>query len=134
MSSFPLRLENNVTWYVDGEDYFAAVCDALLQAKSEVFISDWWLSPEMYLKRPCDAEENRETQVVEILGQIADRGVMVNVHVYKEVSLALTLNSMHTKMALVKRNPNIIVVRHPSRSAVGGSFLWSHHEKIVCID
>jgi phospholipase D1/2 len=97
-----------------------------------VFISDWWLSPEMYLKRP--ASQFPKTQILEVLGELADRGVSVSVAVYKEVSLALTLNSMHTKMALVKRNPNIKVVRHPHRSAAGGEFLWSHHEKIICID
>lgn len=72
--------------------------------------------------------------MVEILGTLADRGVTVYVHVYKEVSFALTLNSLHTKNALQSRNSNIKVVRHPHRSAVGGEFLWTHHEKIVCID
>lgn len=27
-----------------------------------------------------------------------------------------------------------MVIRHPQRSVVGGTFLWSHHEKIICID
>mmetsp|Transcript_14483 Transcript_14483/g.14560 ORF Transcript_14483/g.14560 Transcript_14483/m.14560 type:complete len:137 (-) Transcript_14483:1748-2158(-) len=48
--------------------------------------------------------------------------------------MALTLNSLHTQQTLTQRNPNIKVVRHPSRSVVGGVFLWSHHEKIICID
>ena len=56
------------------------------------------------------------------------------IHVYKEVSFALTLNSLHTKKALQSRNSNIKIIRHPHRSVVGGQFLWSHHEKIVCID
>ena len=72
--------------------------------------------------------------LVEVLGELADRGIEIFVHVYKEVSLALTLNSLHTKNCLINRNPNIKVVRHPHRSVVGGEFLWSHHEKIVCID
>jgi len=71
---------------------------------------------------------------VEVLGQLADRGVKVAVHLYKEVSFALTLNSLHTENALKSRNAEIRVVRHPHRSVVGGVFLWSHHEKIVVID
>jgi phospholipase D1/2 len=30
----------------------SAVADALEGAKEEIFIADWWLSPEIYLKRP----------------------------------------------------------------------------------
>lgn len=31
----------------------SAVADAIENAKEEVFITDWWLSPEIYLKRPA---------------------------------------------------------------------------------
>ena len=37
----------HVKWYVDGKDYFYAVSEALMSAKEEIFIEDWWLSPEM---------------------------------------------------------------------------------------
>lgn len=30
----------------------AAVADALEHAKEEIFIADWWLSPEIFMKRP----------------------------------------------------------------------------------
>lgn len=30
----------------------SAVADALEGAKEEIFIADWWLSPEIFLKRP----------------------------------------------------------------------------------
>ena len=131
-SSFPIRNGNLANWFVDGQDYFNEVYNSLLNAKHEVFISDWWLSPELYLKRP--STDYPESSVVEVLGSLADKGVQVYVHVYKEVSLALSLNSLHTKKMLINRNSNIKVVRHPHRSVVGSQFLWSHHEKIVCID
>ena len=131
-SSFPVRSHNRVRCFVDGIYYFNEVCESLVRAQREVFITDWWLSPELYLKRPSARFES--SQVVEVLGSLADRGVNVYVHVYKEVSFALTLNSLHTKSVLQKRNPNIKVIRHPHRSVYGGEFLWTHHEKIVCID
>lgn len=37
---------------MDGADYMAAVADALENAKEEIFIADWWLSPEIHMKRP----------------------------------------------------------------------------------
>jgi len=36
-----------------------AVAKALLTAKEEVFITDWWLSPEIMLIRPSDDETFR---------------------------------------------------------------------------
>lgn len=38
--------------FVDGSTYFEAIADALDKAKEEIFIADWWLSPELYMKRP----------------------------------------------------------------------------------
>ena len=131
-SSFPSRYHNYAKWYVDGLNYYSEVMEALQAAKREVYISDWWLSPEMYLRRPSRLYPN--SQIAEVLGTLADRGVQVCVCVYKEVSFALTLNSLHTKRTLQARNTNIKVIRHPHRSVAGGQFLWSHHEKIVSID
>lgn len=47
-----------------------AVAKALLTAKEEVFITDWWLSPEVMLIRPTDDETYR---LDNILGRIAVR-------------------------------------------------------------
>ena len=43
----PIRENAKVKWYVDGKDYFFAVSEAILAAKSEIYIEDWWLSPEL---------------------------------------------------------------------------------------
>ena len=131
-SSFPVRANNHVRWFVDAKEYFNEVYEALKRTKKEVFITDWWLSPELYLKRP--ASKFKKAQVVEVLGELADREVSVYIVLYKEFSLALMLNSLHSKNSLEKRNKNIRVLRHPHRSVVGGEFLWSHHGKMVCID
>lgn len=53
-SSFaPPRSDTTASWFVDGSTYMSAVADAIDQAKEEIFIADWWLSPEIYLKRPA---------------------------------------------------------------------------------
>lgn len=43
----PIREGVFVKWYVDGKNYFHAVSEALLAAEREIFIEDWWLSPEL---------------------------------------------------------------------------------------
>lgn len=48
----PYRSSILGTWFVDGADYMSAVADAMENAKEEIFIADWWLSPEIHMKRP----------------------------------------------------------------------------------
>jgi phospholipase D1/2 len=48
----PERVSVDAGWFVDGSSYMSAVADALEGAKEEIFIANWWLSPEIYMKRP----------------------------------------------------------------------------------
>ena len=136
---------NKAHWFVDGEDYFKDLSEKLLQAKETIFITDWWLSPQVWLNRPVPTQtymalayqkkDKLETgpfsRLMDILYQCAVKGVKVYVLVYAECSLALTLNSAHSQNALVALHPNIQVERHPLNSL---DLLWSHHEKLVIID
>jgi len=101
----PERADAKVRYYVDGKDYFHAVSDAILAAKDEIYIADWWLSPEMYLRRP--PEKNQEFRLDRLLERKAREGIKIYIVVYKEVSLALTLDSAHTKTWLQSLHPNI---------------------------
>ncbi|XP_023246743.1 phospholipase D2-like [Copidosoma floridanum] len=61
-------------------------------------------------------------------------GVKVFVMIYKEVELALGINSFYSKQRLVEKcQENIKVLRHPDHARVG-VLLWAHHEKIVVVD
>ncbi|KAI9490490.1 hypothetical protein BDB00DRAFT_837407 [Zychaea mexicana] len=135
-SSFaPVRHKAKVKWFVDGENHMNAVAEAILSAKSEIYIADWWLTPELYLRRP--PEKNQEFRIDRLLQRKAKEGVMVYIIVYKEMSLALTIDSAHTKKWLQGLHPNIIVQRHPDRRAFDNNssiFFWSHHEKLVVVD
>ncbi|CAF3424732.1 unnamed protein product [Rotaria socialis] len=129
----PVRQKQLAYWFVNGKSYMKAVAKALLTAKEEVFITDWWLSPEIMMIRPTDDQSFR---LDNLLGEIADNGVRVYVLVFKEMSFAMGLNSLHTKRALIRKSKNgfIKVIRHPDHYPSGGVFLWSHHEKTVIID
>lgn len=102
---------NDVKWYVDGCSYFWAVSQALENARESIWILDWWLSPELYLRRP--PSKNEQWRLDRVLQRAAMRGVKVNVIVYKEVTQVLSLSSSHTKHALEDLSPNIAVFRHP---------------------
>lgn len=174
----------------------SAVCDVILAAKEEIFITDWWLSPEVPPPRII-------TKKKEVLGDVSDNfcfssllglpetrcrlfcraetgllaqeessgiyfffdgllvpsiscepqitdlffytphpphpqeeGVKIFVLLYKELQLALALNSLYSKRALITRGGrNVRVFRHPDHaSADMKDHLWAHHEKIVVVD
>ncbi|ORZ14030.1 hypothetical protein BCR42DRAFT_417891 [Absidia repens] len=127
----PVRHNAKVKYFVDGHDYCWAVSEAIEHAKESVFIEDWWLSPELYLRRP--PSKYPEYRLDALLKRKAEQGVKIFVVVYKEVKQAMTLDSRYTKDALQGQHPNIVVLRHPNHE-VGGTFFWSHHEKFVVID
>lgn len=112
----PQREGNEVKWYVDGCSYMYAVSMALEHAQREIWILDWWLSPELYLRRP--PSKNEQYRLDRLLFAAANRGVQINIIVYKEVTQALTLSSHHTKHWLEDNDKtgNIKVFRHPDHT------------------
>lgn len=131
-NSFAKDQENiPAKWYVNGKTYMTDVADALEAAQEEIFITDWWLSPEIFLKRPV-VEGNR-WRLDCILKRKAQQGVRVFVMLYKEVELALGINSEYSKRTLMHLHPNIKVMRHPDHVS-SSVYLWAHHEKLVIID
>ncbi|OWK14727.1 PLD2 [Cervus elaphus hippelaphus] len=122
----PPRPGTLARWFVNGAGYFAAVADAILRAQEEIFITDWWLSPEIYLKRPAHSDDWR---LDIMLKKKAEEGVRVSVLLFKEVELALAINSGYSKRALMLLHPNIKVMRHPDQVT-----LWAHHEKLLVVD
>lgn len=90
-------------------------------AKETIYIEDWWLSPELFLRRP--PYFNQEWRLDQVLKRRAEAGVKIYVIVYKEVSEMLTCQSVHTKHALQGMIPegspgygNIRVLRHPDHN------------------
>lgn len=116
---------------------------ALEKARETIYIADWWLSPELFLRRP--PYFNQEWRLDQVLKRRAEAGVKIFVIVYREVEAALTCNSEHTKHALQALCPegspgygNIRIMRHPDHNvfenAADMTFYWAHHEKFIVID
>ncbi|KAG0151027.1 hypothetical protein CROQUDRAFT_713026 [Cronartium quercuum f. sp. fusiforme G11] len=128
------REGNHVKWYVDGHDYFYAVSELLESATETIFIQDWWLTPELYLRRPPAL--NERWRLDRILKRKAEAGVKICVIVYKEVELNMTMNSLHTKHALEALHPsNVACMRHPDHlDGEESTLFWSHHQKVIVVD
>lgn len=131
-SSFPIREKSYGKWFVDARTYMSHAADMMELAREEIFIAGWWLSPEIYMKRP--ALEGNYWRLDEILKRKANQGVHVFILMYKEMEMALGLNSMYSKRTLQALHPNIKVMRHPDHYPSTGTFFWAHHEKLVIID
>ena len=58
--------------------------ELLERATESIFILDWWLSPEVYLRRPPTLYP--EYRLDKLLAKKAAQGVKVHIIVYKEVS------------------------------------------------
>jgi hypothetical protein len=72
----PHRIGNEAKWYVDGAGYMHAVSMAIERARESIWIMDWWLSPELYLRRP--PAQNEQYRVDRMLQAAAERGVQVS--------------------------------------------------------
>ncbi|CAF0767503.1 unnamed protein product [Adineta ricciae] len=133
----PQRQQQYAQWFINGQSYMEALAKAILSAREEIFISDWWLSPEIMLVRPAHDDSMR---LDHLLGKRAEEGIRVYVLIFKDIVKVVGLNSLHTKRKLLSRSPtkkNIKVIRHPDHRILPGtesSFLFSHHEKTVIID
>ncbi|VVA96594.1 unnamed protein product [Arabis nemorensis] len=118
-------------WFVDGHTAFEAIAFAIQNATSEIFMTGWWLCPELYLKRPF--EDHLSLRLDALLETKAKQGVKIYILLYKEVQIALKINSMYSKRRLQNIHKNVKVLRYPDHLSTG-IYLWSHHEKIVIVD
>ncbi|KAL8209998.1 hypothetical protein R6Q57_006730 [Mikania cordata] len=118
-------------WFVDGRAAFEAIALAIEGAKSEIFICGWWLCPELYLRRPFQVHASSRLDA--LLEAKAKQGVQIYILMYKELALALKINSVYSKKKLVAIHENVRVLRFPDHFS-SGVYLWSHHEKLVIVD
>ncbi|TFK73598.1 phospholipase D [Pluteus cervinus] len=126
----PIRMNVAAQWLVDGRDYFWNLSRAILLAKESIYIHDWWLSPELQMRRP----EKERYRLDRLLERKAQEGVKIYIILYQEVSNRTTpTDSNYAKQRLVSLHPNVMVQRSPSHFQTG-TFYWAHHEKLCVID
>ena len=131
----PLRSETLVKWFIDGADYMESIADALDSAQSEIFITGFFLSPEIYLKRPAIMGD--KWRLDKVLKRKAEQGVKIYILIYKEIEITLPFNSAYAKRVFALSHKNIKVLRHPDHINEPNKFftiMWAHHEKLVIVD
>ena len=128
-------------WFVDGEDYMSEVGDAIHSAKHEIFITDWQMNPDIFLKRPEAGVRSLEWRLDKLLLKKASEGVRIYILLYWETKSFLMFDILDTGSEHVPRiltHKNITVVRHPIHSTIVKNpedlLRWSHHEKVIVID
>ena len=118
-------------WFITPEDLWISIHDSLLSAKEEVLIAGWWISPEIYLKRP--GSKYPESRLDKVIEKIAKRGVKVHIMQFREPKV-MPMNSAWTRecfLSLNQGHKNIHYLRHGD---ITFPYMWSHHEKLVIVD
>lgn len=93
--------------FADGATLFDHVAEMMSLAEEEIFITDWWLTPEILLRRPADIGD--DWQLMELLKRKARQGVRVYVMLFKEIQQVMMVGSAHAKEVLMSLHPNILV-------------------------
>uniref|UniRef100_A0A8C1Q166 Phospholipase n=1 Tax=Cyprinus carpio TaxID=7962 RepID=A0A8C1Q166_CYPCA len=109
-------------WYVNGKQYMEDVANALEEIKP---------LPSIY--NILILTGGFAVLIIKNCLFLQQKGVRIFVMLYKEVELALGINSEYSKRTLQQLHPNIKVMRHPDHVS-SSVYLWAHHEKIVVID
>lgn len=118
-------------WLVDGRDYMWNVSRAISMARDVIYIHDWWLSPELYMRRPPAISQ--KWRLDRLLQRKAREGVKIFIIIYRNVEAAIPIDSEYTKHALLNLHPNIFVQRSPNQFRKN-QFFYAHHEKLCVVD
>lgn len=127
----PVRTGSYAQWLVDGRDYMWNVSRAINQAKDVIYIHDWWLSPQLYMRRP--AAISQKWRLDRLLQRKAREGVKVFIIIYRNVEAAVPIDSEFTKFSMLDLHENIFVQRSPNQFKKN-QFFFAHHEKICIVD
>ncbi|KAE8144871.1 phospholipase D1 [Aspergillus avenaceus] len=127
----PVRHNCFAQWLVDARDHMWMVSRAINQAKDVIYIHDWWLSPELYMRRP--AAISQKWRLDRLLQRKAREGVKIFVIMYRNINSAIPIDSEYSKFSLLDLHPNIFVQRSPNQFRQN-TFFWAHHEKLCIID
>jgi phospholipase D1/2 len=116
---------------VDGRDYMWNVSRAISMARDVIYIHDWWLTPELYMRRPAAIAQ--KWRLDRLLKRKADEGVKIYVIMYRNINSAIPIDSEYSKFSLLDLSENVYVQRSPNQLRQN-TFFWAHHEKICVID
>jgi phospholipase D1/2 len=117
----PERQNITCRWFADGKDTFLATYKAIKAASTSIYITDWWMVGEVYLKRnPLKVKPYHRLDL--LLKRKAEEGVDVYIILWKEA--VMKLGSYYTKVKLQNLHPNIYV--RPRLSCIHHTHTHTH--------
>lgn len=128
----PIRKNNNLAkWFIQGRDYYWYLSELLEKAEQEIYISAWWLIPEIHLRRPV--EEHPTYSFKAMLEKKAKAGVKIYILLFGTWATEATLRNGAKRIEkLLNPLPNVQVMKFGS--SMSNLCLYSNHDKFVCID
>ena len=124
--------ESKCRWFIQGRDYMWYLSHILEQAEHEIYITDWWFSPEIVLRRPKTKFADKDWTLEEVLKEKAKNGVMVYIMLFGSVGANMLNLGADRVRDMFNHVPNFQVIVHGA--GLGDLFLWSHHEKLCIVD
>ncbi|KAL0348053.1 UNVERIFIED_CONTAM: Phospholipase D zeta 1 [Sesamum angustifolium] len=83
-------------WFIDGKAAFEAIALSIESAKSEIYMTGWWLCPELYLRRPFhNHSSSRLDALLEAKAKEGFCGILII------LSTGIYLWSHHEKLVIV---------------------------------
>eukprot|EP01080_Neovahlkampfia_damariscottae_P008939 gene8939-888_t len=125
-SSFPVQLNNACNYFIGGKSYFEDLSNEMKNAKNEIFISGWVLSPHLYLNRNPSRD-----RFDDLLVEIAEKGVKIYILIWDENNWIIDLGTSYVKQHISQLHKNILIFKDPNGTVFQ---FWSHHQKCVIID
>eukprot|EP01080_Neovahlkampfia_damariscottae_P005093 gene5093-8692_t len=127
-SSFPIQQNCGTNYFIGGGDYFTHLVKNLKNAKEQIFITGWRISPHYLLSR-----NEYGDGLDEVLLERAKSGVKIYVLVWADPRIdGLTnLRSDYVEDTLNSLHSNIKCIKDPTGTLFS---FWSHHQKMVVID
>jgi phospholipase D1/2 len=80
-----VRKNISMRYYVDGKDVFQAMAQAIMNAKDSIYISGWYISPQIYLIKDHSTIDYR---LDILLNKKAQEDVDIKIILWKETQLA----------------------------------------------
>ena len=135
-TSFAYPTKNSkCRWFSQGRDYFHYLCHIIENAKYEIYITDWWFTPEILLKRP--AQNDADADKYRLHNMLKKKAEEDGVNVYLQLfdgtgARMLGLGNDRVTNLFNDECDRFQVMGHSA--GLKDLYLWSHHEKIVVVD
>jgi len=131
-SFVPPRKNIAVRPFMNGKEYFDALVPILSRCKRRLFISGWYLSPGLVLKRGAFGASMDSFRLDNIILDAANRGVSVYIIIYNAPGFTgFDLQPTYVCDFFNNLHPNIRTLMHPNNYVPS---MWSHHQKLVVCD